>query len=86
MAVVAERLPESRFVLVEHTQPAGWTGYRRRVDTDMLREIAWPSESHPLAFVCGPTDFVEAAAASLVALGHAPVRIKTERFGPTGGT
>jgi ferredoxin-NADP reductase len=65
-------------------QPPGWTGYHRRIDTDLLREVAWPSEQHPLIFVCGPTPFVETAAASLVALGDDPARIKTERFGPTG--
>ncbi|GIH66034.1 ferredoxin reductase [Microbispora siamensis] len=35
-------------------------------------------------YVCGPTGFVEAAAALLVGLGHDPARIRTERFGPTG--
>jgi ferredoxin-NADP reductase len=35
-------------------------------------------------FVCGPTGFVEAAANLLVAQGHEPQRIRTERFGPTG--
>ena len=67
-------------------QPPGWTGYARRIDTQMLREVAWPVEQHPLAFICGPTPFVETAAASLVELGHEPARIKTERFGPTGET
>ena len=65
-------------------QPPGWTGYHRRIDTEMLREVAWPVEQRPLAFICGPTPFVETAAASLVELGHEPGRIKTERFGPTG--
>ena len=65
-------------------QPPGWTGYHRRIDTEMLREVAWPAEQRPLAFICGPTPFVETAAASLVELGHEPGRIKTERFGPTG--
>jgi ferredoxin-NADP reductase len=65
-------------------QPPGWTGYARRIDTQMLREVAWPVEEHPLAFICGPTPLVETAAASLVTLGHEPARIKTERFGPTG--
>ena len=65
-------------------QPPGWTGYARRIDTQMLREVAWPSDQRPLAFICGPTPFVETAAASLVALGYEPARIKTERFGPTG--
>jgi ferredoxin-NADP reductase len=67
-------------------QPPAWAGYHRRIDTDMLREVAWPPEQHPLMYVCGPTPFVETAAASLVTLGHEPVRIKTERFGPTGET
>jgi ferredoxin-NADP reductase len=66
-------------------QPSGWTGYRRRVDTDMLREIAWPADRRPLVFICGPTEFVEAAADGFSTLGHSPDRIKTERFGPTGG-
>ncbi|MFI6479957.1 ferredoxin reductase [Nonomuraea sp. NPDC050663] len=35
-------------------------------------------------FVCGPTDFVEAAADLLVGLGHDPGVIRTERFGPSG--
>ena len=65
-------------------QPPGWTGYARRIDTQMLREVAWPVEQRPLAFICGPTPFVETAAASLVTLGQNPRRVKTERFGPTG--
>ncbi|MFL5588602.1 MAG: ferredoxin reductase [Ktedonobacteraceae bacterium] len=65
-------------------QPPGWKGYHRRIDTDMLREVAWPSEQYPQMYICGPTPFVETAAASLVTLGHEPARIKTERFGPTG--
>jgi ferredoxin-NADP reductase len=67
-------------------QPPGWTGYHRRVDTEMLREVAWPVDQRPLLFVCGPTPFVETAATSLVTLGYEPGRIKTERFGPTGET
>jgi len=65
-------------------QPPGWTGYARRVDTDLLREVAWSVGEGPLAFVCGPTSFVESVAAGLVELGYAPRRIKTERFGTTG--
>ena len=67
-------------------QPPGWTGYARRIDTPMLRQVAWPVEQRPLAYICGPTPFVETAAASLVELGYEPARIKTERFGPTGET
>ena len=64
--------------------PEDWDGYRRRIDRAMLEEVAWRPEELPLVFICGPTSFVEAAAESLVELGHAPERIKTERFGGTG--
>jgi ferredoxin-NADP reductase len=74
---------------VRHTltrgQPPGWTGYARRIDSAMLREVAWPSTAPASVYVCGPTSFVEAAAQHLVDLGYAPRSIKTERFGPTGG-
>lgn len=66
-------------------QPPEWSGYRRRVDTEMLAEVAWPPDQRPLAFVCGPTPLVESVAELLVAFGHEPNQIKTERFGPTGG-
>ena len=64
-------------------QPQGWKGYSRRVDRELLAEVA--PEELALTFVCGPTPFVEAVAEALVGLGHEPSRIKTERFGPTGG-
>ncbi|MBX5444137.1 ferredoxin reductase [Sphaerobacter sp.] len=66
-------------------QPKGWTGYRRRIDREMLNEIAWAPEERPRAFVCGPTPLVEAVATLLVDLGYDPASVKTERFGPTGG-
>jgi ferredoxin-NADP reductase len=67
------------------SRPEGWTGYDRRVDVDMLAEVGPPPSEDPLAFVCGPTAFVEQVADGLVALGHPSERIHTERFGPTGG-
>jgi ferredoxin-NADP reductase len=66
-------------------QPPDWAGYRRRIDGEMLAQVGWPPEQHPLAFVCGPTPLVESVAELLVASGHQADRIKTERFGPTGG-
>ncbi len=61
--------------------PPGWMGYARRVDIDMLREVAFPPQQDSRVYVCGPTSFVEAVADNLVALGHRPGRIRTERFG-----
>ena len=66
-------------------QPTGWTWYARRIDGDMLREVAWPVDQSATAFICGPTRLVEAVAQNLVDLGYDPSRVKTERFGPTGG-
>ena len=73
---------------VTHTltraQPPGWQGYARRIDAALLREVGWDPAERPLAYVCGPTRLVEAVASELVALGHDPLRVRTERFGPTG--
>jgi ferredoxin-NADP reductase len=65
--------------------PPGWTGYARRVDREMLAESGFPAEQHPRIFVCGPTGFVEGVADDLTRLGHDPARVRTERFGATGG-
>jgi len=67
------------------SQPTGWTGHTGRIDSALLAEIAWPAAAKPLAYICGPTSFVEAAAAGLVGLGYPPELVKTERFGATGG-
>ncbi len=66
-------------------QPAGWTGHRGRVDKTMLEEVAWPPDQEALAYVCGPTPFVETVASSLVNLSYPAQRVKTERFGGIGG-
>ena len=71
-----------RFTLTREP-PEGWQGYRRRIDRELLADVAWGPHEHPLAYICGPTPFVEVAAGSLVELGHDPGRIRTERFGPT---
>ena len=73
------------FHTLTRSQPAGWSGYSRRIDRDMLAEVAFAPTQEPLCMVCGPTPLVEAVATTLVELGHAPDRVKTERFGPTGG-
>ncbi|TDU84155.1 ferredoxin-NADP reductase [Kribbella voronezhensis] len=56
-----------------------------RVDADLLDAITFTPKDEPTTYVCGPTPFVEAVADLLVAAGHDPARVKTERFGPTGG-
>jgi ferredoxin-NADP reductase len=65
--------------------PDGWTGPRGRLDTAALERHTFPPETRPRVFVCGPTGFVEAVSSALVELGHPPDRLKTERFGASGG-
>jgi ferredoxin-NADP reductase len=65
--------------------PPDWSGRTGRVDAELLADVAWPARDEPLALVCGPTSFVEVVAAGLVELGYDPARVKTERFGATGG-
>ena len=76
-------------IRVVHTltreQPNDWDGFARRVDAEMLAEVGPGPDERPHVYVCGPTPFVESVANALVALGHEPGRIRTERFGPTGG-
>jgi ferredoxin-NADP reductase len=64
--------------------PEDYTGHTGRIDPALLAQTAGPLDGQPLIYVCGPSGFVEAAAGWLVELGHAPERIRTERFGPTG--
>jgi ferredoxin-NADP reductase len=82
-----EALPGAGFEVVQtltREQPAGWTGYSRRIDPELLAEVAWPVADEPKVFVCGSTRFVDAAADGLVELGYDPRWIRTERFGATG--
>lgn len=85
LTALAER--DAGFTLVQtltRRQPPDWEGFSRRIDREMLEEIAFPADANPLAYVCGPTALVESAANLLVELGYVPERVKTERFGPTG--
>jgi ferredoxin-NADP reductase len=84
MRMAADDGIDVRFTLTRE-QPEGWQGYGRRIDRELLAEVAWPPAKRPLVYVCGPTGFVEVAASAFVALGHDSGRIRTERFGPTGG-
>ena len=72
-------------ITLTRERPEGWDGYTGRINADLLGDVAWSPSERPLVYVCGPTAFVETAASTLVTLGHDPARIRTERFGPTGG-
>jgi ferredoxin-NADP reductase len=65
--------------------PEGFARAPARLGIADINVGGWPPDFEPSCFVCGPTGFVETVADILVALGHEPRRIKTERFGPSGG-
>jgi ferredoxin-NADP reductase len=65
--------------------PKDWPRPPGRIDASLVAEAAWPSKLVPTCYVCGNTPFVESVAGFLSAGGNGPDKIKTERFGPTGG-
>jgi ferredoxin-NADP reductase len=71
------RLVYTRQAPEQALEPAG------RLGVATLNTHGWPAEFAPNCFVCGPTSFVETVADILVALGHDPRRVRTERFGPS---
>jgi ferredoxin-NADP reductase len=85
LAALASRSDALRVVhTLTRSAPEGWDGLRGRIDRDTLAEVAFPPSARPVAYICGPTAFVEAVADNLTTLGHPPERVRTERFGPTG--
>ncbi len=87
LARLAESDPTLEVVhTITRNPPDGWTGFRHRIDRAMLEKVSWPPSEQPRVFVCGPTPLVESVASALVEIGHQPALVKTERFGPTGGS
>ena len=83
---MARRDPGLRVVnVLTRKQLEGWTGRRGRIDQALLAQECFPPERNPKIFICGSTPFVEDVSRFLVELGHDPLTIKTERFGPSGG-
>ena len=80
----AQRAGVTVDVTLTREQPDGWDGYAGRIDAPMLTALGPPPDVRPHVYVCGPTPFVEHAADLLVTIGHDPVMVRTERFGPTG--
>jgi ferredoxin-NADP reductase len=67
---------------ITNSPPPSWSGYKRRIDQDMLKEILGEIKGkNPKTFICGPTPFVEAVATHMKGLGFNAKDIKTERFG-----
>ncbi len=84
---IADRHPGlSVDIVYTRAGPPGWGGRIGRLDAMSLAALAGPQDAGGLCFVCGPTGFVEGIADLLVDRGADPRQVKTERFGPSGGT
>ncbi|WP_241984520.1 ferredoxin reductase [Cryobacterium sp. Hb1] len=71
---------EVTWIFTRHA-PSGCSRPAGRITAADLEAHGFPAALAPTVFVCGPTGFVETVATALVALGHEPDRVKTERFG-----
>ena len=65
--------------------PKDWPRGPSRIDEALVSANVWPSEFDATTYVCGPTAFVERANELLISAGMRKERIRTERFGSTGG-
>jgi ferredoxin-NADP reductase len=85
---LAELASDGSGLEVEHvytrSAPPGWAGPVGRVRPEQLVQPI-NGRTPDAAFVCGATGFVESVADVLTTHGVDPRRVKTERFGPTGG-
>jgi ferredoxin-NADP reductase len=77
-------LVDDRFALdwvYTRRAPGGGTLGVGRITAELIAATTLPPAAQPTVYVCGATGFVETAASALVAIGHDPQRVKTERYG-----
>lgn len=77
-------LVDDRFTLdwvYTRRAPAGGTHGVGRITAESLAAGTLSPSLAPTVYVCGANGFVETAASALVAMGHEPQRIRTERYG-----
>ena len=68
----------TRAAAPQTTRPPG------RIGAGDLAVSGWTPDIGLRIYVCGPTGFVESVTTKLIAQGHSPSAIRTERFGPSG--
>src|SRR5262249_38567444 len=85
LAMLERDDPDLRLVsTLTRERRQAWSGRQGRVDKALLDEVGFPPEQNPKIYVCGPSSFVEDVSRFLVELGHDPLAVRTERFGPSG--
>ena len=80
-----QRVRDSGGLDVTYVHTRSGPGPVGRLGVATLNSHGWPADFRPVSYVCGPTGFVETVSDILVALGHDPRRVRTGRFGPSGG-
>lgn len=75
-----DELGEETTLTYTRRTPEAWSGATGRIDAGLVGRLAW---AEGMAFVCGPSGFVEVATGLLMDAGYEPTRIRTERFGPS---
>ena len=63
----------------------GWQGWTRRIDREMLLAVGPEPAARAAHLRVRPDPVRRRGRRALVALGHEPATVHTERFGPTGG-
>ena len=66
-------------------RPDGWQGYARRIDRELLEEVAWHPRRDRSSTSAAPRRSSRRRPRRSSTLGHEPGMIRTERFGATGG-
>ena len=44
-------------LVLTRNPPSDWNGYSRRIDRELIADVAWPTAENPLVYICGPTGF-----------------------------
>ncbi|MGV9712401.1 FAD-binding oxidoreductase [Gordonia sp. NPDC003424] len=78
---VAERHRLPTHLAYTREAPPGGTRPPGRLSDDEIARLSLAAHRDPTVYICGPNRFVEHCAAAMIAAGHAPDRVRTERFG-----
>jgi ferredoxin-NADP reductase len=78
--IFADELGDDATLTYTREPPDGWTGHTGRIDAELIA-AALPADG--TTFICGSNPFVEAASQLAMQAGGDPMRILTERFGPS---
>jgi ferredoxin-NADP reductase len=81
--IYADELGDDTLLTFTRKPPDDWHGHVGRLDAALISDSGLATG---IVFVCGSHAFVEAATDVVVGAGFDPAAIRTERFGPTGGS